>query len=81
MICFDPEGSVEDNKEAMTEGLSAVKSGQVTYAVRDTSIDGKEIKTGDYMGIDDGGIKAVGTDIKEVVIELVKEMKDDSSRK
>lgn len=79
LICFDPEGSVEDNKEAMTEGLSAVKSGQVTYAVRDTSIDGKEIKTGDYMGIDDGGIKAVGTDIKEVVIELVKEMKDDSS--
>lgn len=79
LICFDPEGSTEDNKEAMTEGLSAVKSGQVTYAVRDTSIDGKEIKTGDYMGIDDGGIKAVGTDIKEVVIELVKEMKDDSS--
>lgn len=79
LICFDPESSAEDNKEAMTEGLSAVKSGQVTYAVRDTSIDGKEIKTGDYMGIDDGGIKAVGTDITEVVKELVKEMSDSSS--
>ncbi len=79
LICFDPSASADDNKEAMTEGLSAVKSGQVTYAVRDTSIDGKEIKTGDYMGIDDGGIKSVGTDIKEVVKELVKEMSDDSS--
>ena len=79
LISFEPELSVDENKENMTEALSAVKSGQVTYAVRDTSIDGKEIKTGDYMGIDDGGIKSVGTDITEVVKELISEMSDDSS--
>jgi len=79
LISFEPELSVDENKENMTEALSAVKSGQVTYAVRDTSIDGKEIKTGDYMGIDDAGIKSVGTDITEVVKELISEMSDDSS--
>lgn len=79
LISFEPELSVDENKENMTEALSVVKSGQVTYAVRDTSIDGKEIKTGDYMGIDDAGIKSVGTDITEVVKELISEMSDDSS--
>lgn len=79
LISFEPELSVDENKENMTEALSVIKSGQVTYAVRDTSIDGKEIKTGDYMGIDDGGIKSVGTDITEVVKELISEMSDDSS--
>ncbi len=79
LIGFDMEASAEDNKESMIEAMGAVKSGQVTYAVRDTSIDGKEIKTGDYMGISDSGIASVGTDITEVVKELVKEMSDDSS--
>lgn len=59
--------------------MRAVKSGQVTYAVRDTSIDGKEIKTGDYMGIDDKGIQSVGTDIDQVVLELLEQMTDDES--
>lgn len=79
MIGFEAEASVDDNKESMIEALDAVKSGQVTYAVRDTSIDGKEIKNGDYMGIDDTGIKSVGTDIYNVVIELIKEMSGDNS--
>ena len=79
MIGFEMSMSAEENQESMTEAMSAVKSGQVTYAVRDTSIDGKEIKTGDYMGIDDGGIKSVGTDIVEVVKELIKEMSDEDS--
>ena len=79
MIGFEMTMSAEDNKESMIEAMGAVKSGQVTYAVRDTSIDGKEIKTGDYMGIDDNGIKSVGTDITEVVKELIKEMSDDDS--
>lgn len=79
MIGFEMSMSAEENQESMTETMSAVKSGQVTYAVRDTSIDGKEIKTGDYMGIDDNGIKSVGTDIVEVVKELIREMSDEDS--
>ena len=63
----------------MEDAITAVKSGQVTYAVRDTSIDGKEIKTGDYMGIDDVGIQAVGQDITEVVKDLIGAMADEDS--
>lgn len=79
MIGFEESMSAEDNEASMTEAMSAVKSGQVTYAVRDTSVDGKEIKIGDFMGIDDTGIKSVGTDIVEVIKELVKEMSDEDS--
>ncbi|MBR3599747.1 MAG: DAK2 domain-containing protein [Lachnospiraceae bacterium] len=79
MIGFEGSMSAEDNEASMTEAMSAVKSGQVTYAVRDTSVDGKEIKIGDFMGIDDTGIKSVGTDIVEVIKELVKEMSDEDS--
>ncbi|MBO5389564.1 MAG: DAK2 domain-containing protein [Lachnospiraceae bacterium] len=79
MIGFEESMSAEDNEASMTEAMSAVKSGQVTYAVRDTSVDGKEIKIGDFMGIDDTGIKSVGTDIVEVIKELIKEMSDENS--
>lgn len=79
MIGFEGSMSAEDNEASMTEAMGAVKSGQVTYAVRDTSVDGKEIKIGDYMGIDDTGIKSVGTDIVEVIKELIKEMSDEDS--
>ena len=79
MIGFEADLSPEENAESMKESMSVVKSGEVTYAVRDTSIDGKEIKTGDFMGICDAGIKAVGTDITGVVTELIKEMSDEDS--
>ena len=79
MIGFSPEMSAMDNKESMSEAMRTVKSGQVTYAVRDTSIDGKEIKTGDYMGLDDKGISSVGTDIDQVVHDLIEQMSDDES--
>lgn len=79
LIGFDGSVSTEDNIESMTEAMHGVKSGQVTYAVRDTSVDGKEIKTGDYMGIDDAGIQAVGTDISDVIRELVEKMADEDS--
>lgn len=79
MIGFAPEASIEDNTESMKDAMNSVKSGQVTYAVRDTSIDGKEIKKGDYMGIGDDGIKSVGTDITEVIKSLIKEMSDEYS--
>ncbi len=79
MIGFLGDADAEVNKESMTDSLSVVKTGQVTYAVRDTSIDGKEIKNGDFMGIDDTGIKSVGTNIEEVLKALIKEMSDDDS--
>lgn len=74
MIQYMEASSVEENASAMTEQLSYVKSGQVTYAVRDTSIDGKEIHQGDLMGIDDDGIQAVSTDIKACMVELLEHM-------
>lgn len=71
IIAFDPSQTAEDNQAGMTDALSGVKTGQVTYAVRDTSIDGKVIQSGDIMGIGDKGIDAVGTDVFATTIELV----------
>ena len=79
LISFDETATAEANQAGMEDAITAVKSGQVTYAVRDTSIDGKEIKTGDYMGIDDAGIQAVGQDITEVVKDLIGAMADEDS--
>ncbi len=79
LISFDETATAEANQAGMEDAITAVKSGQVTYAVRDTSIDGKEIKTGDYMGIDDAGIQAVGQDITEVVKDLIGSMADEDS--
>ena len=69
----------EENAERMTEELENVKTGQVTYAVRDTVIDDKEIKQGDYMGIGDKSILAVGKDIKSTTEDMVAEMVDEES--
>ena len=79
LISFDETATAEANQAGMEDAITAVKSGLVTYAVRDTSIDGKEIKTGDYMGIDDVGIQAVGQDITEVVKDLIGAMADEDS--
>ena len=79
LISFDETATAEANQAGMEDAITAVKSGQVTYAVRDTSIDGKEIKTGDYMGIDDAGIQAVGQDITEVIKDLIGAMADEDS--
>ena len=79
LISFDETATAEANQAGMEDAITAVKSGQVTYAVRDTSIDGKEIKTGDYMGIDDVGIQTVGQDITEVVKDLIGAMADEDS--
>lgn len=79
LISFDETATAEANQAGMEDAITAVKSGQVTYAVRDTSIDGKEIRTGDYMGIDDAGIQAVGQDITEVVKDLIGAMADEDS--
>ena len=63
----------------MTEEIGNVKTGQVTYAVRDTEIDGFEIKENDYMGIGDKSILAVGTDMNTVTIEMLEKMIDEDS--
>ncbi len=69
----------EENAEAMEESLATVKSGQITYAVRNTSIDGKEIKEGNIMGLGDSGLLAVGQDLNDTTIETLKAMCDDDS--
>ena len=79
IINFIPDQSVEENLARMEEEIGNVKTGQVTYAVRDTSIDGKEIKEGDYMGIGDNGILAVNKDMNQVFLDMLKELVDDTS--
>ena len=74
MINFEATRSAKENEDAMVESLSTVATGQLTYAVRDTSIDGKEIKNGDIMGIGDSGLLAVGKDIDSTLIEMLDEM-------
>lgn len=79
LINFIPDSTPEENAERMKEELANVKSGQVTYAVRDTVIDGKEIKQDDYMGIGDKEILAVGQDLDATVMELFAHLIDEDS--
>ena len=79
MIGYMPEASVDENAENMKDAYQDIASGQVTYAVRDTSIDGKEIHNGDIMGINDDGIAAVGKDLMETTIDLLSTMVDEDS--
>ena len=79
IINFVPDATVEQNEATMNEEIKKVKTGEVTYAVRDTKIDDKEIKSGDFMGIGDKGILSVGPDMDETVMEMVEQMVDDSS--
>ncbi len=74
VINYVPDLSVEENEAAMIEKIANVSTGQVTYAVRDTSIDGKDIKQGDFMGIGDKGILSVGIAISEVTMQMIGEM-------
>ncbi len=74
VINFVPELSVEENEANMLAEIEHVCTGQVTYAVRDTVIDDKEIKKGDFMGIGDGGILAVGGDMTAVAGDTVSKM-------
>jgi hypothetical protein len=79
VINFAGDGSVEQNTENMIEEIKNVKTGQVTYAVRDTVIDDKEIAEGNIMGIADQGIVAVGTDIAETAFDMINTLVDDDS--
>ncbi len=79
MISYVPEKSVEENTEEMTEAMGNVKTGQVTYAVRDTRIDEMDIHQGDIMGIGDKGILAVGQDIQKVAVDMTCKMTNEDS--
>lgn len=79
LVNYIPDHSVEENKEQMMAEIENVKTGQVTYAVRDTEIDGKTIKQDDYMGIGDKSILAVGKDLKQTTLEMVDAMVDEDS--
>jgi hypothetical protein len=79
LVNYIPDFTVEDNAETMKSEIEAVKTGQVTYAVRDTEIDGKKIKQDDFMGIGDKEILSVGRDLKETTLEMVDLMLDEDS--
>ena len=79
LVNFIPDYSADENKSTMMAEIENVKTGQVTYAVRDTEIDGKTIKQDDYMGIGDKSILSVGTDLKETTMEMINEMVDEDS--
>lgn len=79
IINFVPDMTPEENKANMIEEMSRVKTGQITYAVRNTVIDDKEISEGDIMGIADKGIVAVGKEVEDTALETIKTMLDDES--
>ena len=79
LINFIPDQSAEENFERMSEEIGNVKTGQITYAVRDTVIDDKEIKENDYMGIGDSGILSVGQDMEETLLDMVDQLVDEES--
>ena len=79
LVNYIPDHSAEENKEQMMAEIENVKTGQVTYAVRDTEIDGKTIKQNDFMGIGDKSILSVGTDLRATTLEMVDAMGDEDS--
>ncbi|PEZ81410.1 DAK2 domain-containing protein [Bacillus sp. AFS017274] len=79
LLAFNPSLDAEENKKAMIEALSHVKTGQITYAVRDTNIDGLAIETGDFMGIAEGTIKVKDKDMTQAAKGLLSDMIDEDS--
>ena len=79
IINFMPDADAKTNEEAMLEDVKNVKTGQVTYAVRDTHIDDKEIHEGDIMGIGDHGILAVGSEIRKTTLDMLEQLVDEDS--
>ncbi len=79
LVSYVSGQSAADNAQSMTEEMNLVKSGQVTYAVRDTNMDGKEIKQGDFMGLTDKTIQAVGQDLSQTTRELIEALVDEES--
>lgn len=80
MISFVSGRSAAENAESMEEEMQLIKSGQVTYAVRDTNMDGKDIKQGDFMGLTDKTIVSVGSDLQGTAKELIESLLDEDSK-
>lgn len=78
-LAFNPEGSVEENVESMNESIEHVKTGSVTYAVRDTHVDGFDLSVGEIIGMDNSSILAKGKEIPETVEKLVEKLIDDNT--
>ena len=79
VLSFSEDMEPEDNKATMTEAFEDVKTGEVTFAIRDTSVDGKEIHKNNIMGISEKGIDVVGTDVQKVTQDLIDGMVDEDS--
>ena len=79
LINYVPEKTIEENTEEMLESITTVKTGQITYAVRNTKIDEKEIHEGDIMGIGDSGILAVGQSVEETTEEMLAQLVDEDT--
>ena len=79
MLSFNPDASVDENVEAMSEDLDTVVSGEVTQATRDTEIDDVEIHKNDYLGIIDGNIKVDNADLIKTTTEMIEKMLDEDS--
>lgn len=79
LMSFNPEKTPEENEEKMNKALSKVVTGQITYAVRDTEIEGQKISEGDILGLAEGSIKAVTKDVEKACIDLMKEITDEDS--
>ena len=79
LVTFDADSSIEENKASMMEALSSVKSGQVTYAVRDTVINDVEVKEGNIIGIAEGKLLSAGDKVDEITTDLVEKLVDEDS--
>jgi dihydroxyacetone kinase-like predicted kinase len=79
LLAYNIEDSLDDNQRNMEANLATVASGEVTHAVRDTTIDGQNIKKNDYLGIVDGKIVITNPDMKTTAIGMVKKMLDEDS--
>jgi dihydroxyacetone kinase-like predicted kinase len=78
-LAYNPESPAEENTASMAGAMDAVRSGMVTYAIRDSTMDGYEIRKGDVLGISDVGIACVGSDVASVAMDLVKSLTDENS--
>lgn len=79
IIAFNPESTTEENQKRMTDAISTVKSGSVTFSVRDSNLNDLNIKKGDVLGQDDDGLVCKGSDIEAVALELLERMMDEDS--
>ena len=79
LVSFNSEATVEENEAAMIEALTLVKSGQITYAVRDTVMNDVEVKEGNIIGIAEGQLQAAGDSVDEITTKLVENLVDEDS--